>query len=337
MKEILVIGGTGAQGLPVVKAISSSKEFSAKVLTRNAGSSRAVELSKLPKVTLIEGKQDSQEDLHRAFRGVYGAWVNTDGFTLGEKNELFYGCRAFEIARHEGVQHYVYSNADFALKDANWNEDYHWGHNDAKGRVASYILAQGQEGMRSSIISTGPYMDMLSEGMFLPQEQADGSFLWANPATLQDMGHYSLWLFENIEESAGMDLRVCTDEINFQDIAATFTKVTGKKALHKHLSFEEFFPLVEPFPGALANWAAGPDAVRDESSMTFRQNFTAWWKFWGEGKARPRDIQLLDRVHPTRIKSLEEWMRVNQYDGKQKSILKGIEDLQRQAKSAAEH
>ncbi|KNG44534.1 hypothetical protein TW65_08613 [Stemphylium lycopersici] len=331
MKEILVIGGTGAQGLPVVKAISSSKEFSARVLTRNVNSSRAVELAKLPKVTLIEGNQDSQKDLHRAFCGVYGAWVNTDGFTLGEKNELFYGCRAYEIARHEGVQHYVYASADFALKDANWNEDYHWGHNDSKGRVAGYILAQGQEGMRSSVITSGPYMDMLSDAMFLPQEQADGSFLWANPA-----GHYSLWLFQNIAESAGMDLRVCTDEINFQDIATTFTKVTGKKGVHKRLDFDEYFSHAEPYPDAPANWAAGPNAPRDESSMTFRQNFTAWWKFWGHGMARPRDLQVLDRIHPKRIKSLEEWMRIVQYDGKPKSILKGAEDLQRQAQSLAE-
>jgi hypothetical protein len=85
------------------------------------------------------------------------------------------------------VEHYVYATVDFALKDANWKEDYHWGHNDAKGRVADYILAQGQEGIRSSLITTGPYMDMLSDGMFLPQEQADGSFVWANPASMFQM------------------------------------------------------------------------------------------------------------------------------------------------------
>jgi hypothetical protein len=204
MREVLVIGGTGAQGLPVVKcacrvnpvllsalldsvpnlpaALSSSQRFAVRVLTRDAKSARAQELEKLPNVTLVEGRQDNQQDLHRAFHGVYGAWVNTDGFTLGEKNELFYGCRAYEIARHEGVQHYVYACADFALKHANWDENFHWGHNDAKGRVAEYILAQGQEGMRSSVITTGPYMDMLWDGMFVPTQQPDGSFVWANPA-----------------------------------------------------------------------------------------------------------------------------------------------------------
>lgn len=152
------------------------------MLTRNAKSERAQLLAALPNVTLIEGRQDSQQDLHRAFRGVYGAWVNTDGFTIGEKNELYYGFRAYEIARHEGVQHYVYAATDYALKDANWDEKYHWGHNDAKGRVAEFILAQGQSGMKASVLTTGPYMDMLHDGLFQPKEQEDGSFVWANPA-----------------------------------------------------------------------------------------------------------------------------------------------------------
>ena len=82
------------------------------------------------------------------------------------------------------MQHYVYAGTDFALKNANWNEHYHWGHNDAKGRVAEFILAQGQTGMKSSIITTGPYMDMLLDGMFVPKEQPDGSFVWANPASM---------------------------------------------------------------------------------------------------------------------------------------------------------
>lgn len=153
------------------------------MLTRDSGSSRARYLAALPNVTLIEGRQDNQKDLHAAFRGVYGAWVNTDGFTLGEKNELFYGIRAYEIARHEGVQHYIYACTDYALKNANWDEKYHWGHNDAKGRVGEFILAQDQKGMKSSLITTGPYMEMLIDGLFVPKEQPDGSLMWINPAS----------------------------------------------------------------------------------------------------------------------------------------------------------
>jgi uncharacterized protein YbjT (DUF2867 family) len=339
MKEVLVIGGTGAQGLPVVKALSSSKQFSVRVLTRDAKSTRAQEIAKLPNVSLVEGRQDDQKDLHKAFKGVYGAWVNTDGFTLGEKNELFYGCRAYEIARYQGVQHYVYACADFALKHTNWDENYHWGHNDAKGRVAEYILAQGQGGMKSSVLTAGPYMNMLWDGMFVPTQQTDGTFVWANPAksgkipliALEDIGHYSLWLFNNPQESAGLDLKIATDEVSFADIAAVFTEVTGKKGVHQYVPLDEYLPAAEPFPNAPANFSAGPSAVRDESTMTWRQNFSVWWRYWGEGRAERRDFALLDRIHPGRIKSLGEWMKIVHYDGLPKNVLKGVEDLKRAA------
>jgi hypothetical protein len=104
-------------------------------LTRDPTSARAKTLEALPNVTLIKGTQDSQADLHRAFKGVYGAWVNLDGFILGEMKELFFAFRAYEIARHEGVKHYVWANCDYALRIAGWREEFHWGHNDAKGRV----------------------------------------------------------------------------------------------------------------------------------------------------------------------------------------------------------
>ena len=172
------------------KALSNSGRYAARVLTRNLTSERAKNIARLPNVSLIQGSQDNQEDLHRALNGVWGAWVNTDGFTIGEKNELFYGIRAYEIARHERVQHYVYAATDYAVKDANWNEKYHWGHNDAKGRVADFILGQDQKGMTSSVLTTGPYMNMLYDGMLVPQQHSDGSFVWANPASKQALFYY---------------------------------------------------------------------------------------------------------------------------------------------------
>lgn len=179
-------------------ALANSGRYSVRVLTRNAQSSRAQDLLKLPNVGLIQGKQDSQSDLHAAFKGVYGAWVNTDGFTLGEKAELFYGIRAYEIARAEGVQHYVYANIEYALKNAGWDEAYHAGHHDAKGRVGEFILAQGQDGdMKASLLSTGPYLNMFFDGMYVPEEKEDGSFVWANPASTSSdpvLTHYCVLL-----------------------------------------------------------------------------------------------------------------------------------------------
>lgn len=115
--------------------------------------------------------------------------------------ELFYGFRAYEIARHEKVQHYVWANCDYALRIAGWDEQYHWGHNDAKGRIGGmtsirklffsveltpeidFILAQGQQSMKSTLFTVGPYMDMLLDGMFHPSEvHEDGTVVWENPS-----------------------------------------------------------------------------------------------------------------------------------------------------------
>ncbi|KAK3670046.1 hypothetical protein LTR78_010077 [Recurvomyces mirabilis] len=316
MREVLVIGGTGAQGLPVVKALSQSGRYTARVLTRNLGSKRAREISKLSNVTLIQGSQDNQKDLHKAFKGVWGAWVNTDGFTLGEKNELFYGIRAYEIARHEGVQHYIYAGTDYAVKDADWDANFHWGHNDAKGRVADLILSHKHDGMKVSVLTTGPYMDMLFD------ERGKIPLI-----AVEDVGAYSLWMFENPSESTGLQLKVATDAVTFEEIAGVFTKVTGKKAVHEYVPLEQYLLAAEPYPDAPANWAAGPDAPRDESTMTWRENFGPWWRYWGEGFCENRDFALLDRIHPKRIKSLEEWMRLVGYNGQAKPVLKGAEDL----------
>ncbi|EXK76737.1 hypothetical protein FOQG_18529 [Fusarium oxysporum f. sp. raphani 54005] len=336
LKEIAVIGGTGAQGMPVVQALSQSGRYRVRVLTRNPESSRAKQLAALPNVSLLQGTQDNQQDLHNIFQGVYGAWVNLDGFTLGEKDELFYGFRAYEIARSEHVQHYVWANIEYALEIANFDEKYHCGHMESKGRVGKFILAQGQETMKSTLFSTGPYMDMLIDGMFTPQEQPDGSYLWVNPApsevklpliALCDVGVYNLWIFDNPSESAGIDLSVVTDNVSFEEIARVFKEVTGKPAAHKSVPFEKYAPLAEPYPGAYVNWALGPDAARDDSVMSWRENFGAWWRYWGDGITAPRDTEILDRIHPKRIKSLAAWMQHVGYDGASPGgVLKMVED-----------
>lgn len=97
-------------------------------------------MNALPNVTLLQDSQDNETNLREAFEGVYGAYVLLDAFTLGEMAELYYGFRAYEIARAEGVKHYVWSNCDYALKIAGWDESYHWGHNDAKGRIGGKLF-----------------------------------------------------------------------------------------------------------------------------------------------------------------------------------------------------
>ncbi|KAL7931418.1 hypothetical protein V8C35DRAFT_116491 [Trichoderma chlorosporum] len=119
-------------------------------------------------------------------------------------------------------------------------------------------------------------MDMLFDGICVPKEQDDGLCVWANPASdgkipsiaLEDVRFNNLWTFDNPHESAGLDLEVATDQVSMLCISETFTRVTGKKALHRRLPLEEYLQKAEPYPNAPVSWAAGPNAVRAKSIMT---------------------------------------------------------------------
>lgn len=108
-KLILVIGGTGAQGVPIVETLANASEsgpaYRVRVLTRDPASSRAQALVAHPNVELLKGTATNDDDLNKAFEGVYGAFVNIDGFQIGEKAELFWGIRSYEISRLHGVKH----------------------------------------------------------------------------------------------------------------------------------------------------------------------------------------------------------------------------------------
>jgi uncharacterized protein YbjT (DUF2867 family) len=74
--RILVVGGTGAQGIPVVKGLVKDKKYFCRILTRDAKSARAQQLLALGNVELVEGTFASEQDLRNGFRGCDGAFVN---------------------------------------------------------------------------------------------------------------------------------------------------------------------------------------------------------------------------------------------------------------------
>jgi len=177
---------------------------------------------------------------------------------------------------------------------------------------------------------------MLLDGMLMPEEEhEDGTLVWINPSedgkiplvALEDVGVFVKWIFDHPERSTGINLEMATDQVSWSDITAAYTKVTGKKGIHKRISFDEYLPKKEPYPNAPANWAnenTDPSLV----TMTWRENFTAWWKFWGQGLGATRDMALMDEIYPGRIKSVEDWMRkVGYQGGKRGSVLKDVGDV----------
>ena len=80
-KRILVIGGTGAQGFAVVKALLEADEpFAVRVLSRNPDADHVRKTFKgYPQVEFVRGSFMEFYSVEQALQECYGVYVNTDG------------------------------------------------------------------------------------------------------------------------------------------------------------------------------------------------------------------------------------------------------------------
>lgn len=345
--KVFVIGGTGAQGIPVIQGLVNDKAFKVRILTRDTNSARSKALEALGNVELVEGTWANEETLHRGFRGCQYAFVNIDGFNSGEKTEMFWAIRAYEIAMEEGIKFFVYGNLDYVYKKSGYDPKCRSGHYDGKGRIGEWILQQTKTNgnrMGATLFTTGPYIEMaISSATIMSPFIEDDVVVWEVPlgdgavahVALDDCAYYVRWLFDHQEESNGMDLEVAIDHITYHDIATAFTKVTGKPAKCIDLSMEEYW---EHGPVAMVprDMPAGYNATADDpATMSFRDNFSGFWNMWrmsgGNRGVVKRNYALLDRIHPDRIRSAEQWFHLEDEKGRKAGrggLWERVQDLQ---------
>ncbi|KAH7385050.1 hypothetical protein BKA64DRAFT_748520 [Cadophora sp. MPI-SDFR-AT-0126] len=342
-ETVLVIGGTGAQGAAVVKELSLTNNYTIHVLTRTTTSSSALTLSSLPHVTLIAGSPLDETDLKSSLAGTSIVFVNLNGFAIGEKAEIYWGIRIFELAAENGVRHFIWGSLDSSYKISGFQPRFRTGHFDGKAKVADWISAQPKDGKMSwSVLTSCMYVEMLSEFLKPAPEVVAGEEVMVFKAPvgdgkppfiyLKDLGRYARWIVENPEESRGLNLRIATESVGWDDIAKAFSEVTGQKAIFKDVTLDEYFASgAFPDADAKVGHSVGHD---DETLQTYRQNFSGFWNTWKESVLQ-RDYEFLDRILPDRVKSVKEWMGLTGYTGQPGSVLKDYVDLGEARKAAA--
>lgn len=287
--KVFVIGGTGAQGIPVIRGLVKDKAYVCRVLTRSTTSERAKTLVALGNIELMEGSFANEDTLRVGFRGCDYAFVNIDGFNSGEKTEMFWTIRAYELALEEGVKFFIYGNLDYGYKKGSYDPKFRCGHYDGKGRMAEWILLQTKENgdrMGAAIFTTGPYMEMsLGKGTPMSPVVEDGTVIWKVPlgtgavphVSLDDCEYYVRYMFDHQDRFNGFDLEVAIQHVHYDELAQAFTKVTGKPAKYVDVDLDTYWqsgPLSRAgaFP---AGYNAAPD---DPATLTVRENFTGFWQ-----------------------------------------------------------
>lgn len=262
--------------------------------------------------------------------------MQIDGFNSGEKTEIFWTIRAYELAIEEGIKFYVHGNLDYVYKKSGFDPKFRTGHYDAKGRMSEWILSQNTHNahrMGAAIFTTGPYIEMAiaSSTVFTPTIEK-GVATWRVPlgekgggvvhVALEDCEYYARWMYDNPERIVGQDLEVAIEHVSYHDLAKAFEKVTGHPAQYIETSLEDFWnrgPMRH-----VAKTASGYNSdLNDPAAMTFQQNFTGFFNMWryshgnDEKAVIKRDYKLLDEIFPGRSKTAEEWFRREDAKGKQ--------------------
>lgn len=313
-------------------ALASDGTYSVRVISRSASSKESKELASIPGVTVFEGNTYDELTLRKAFDGVQYVFANTNGFAIGEKAEIYWGIRLYELAREFGVKHFIYASLEYASKLGNFQPKYRTGHLDGKGKVADYISAQPTTPMAWSVLTSCLYIEGLSEMLAPHPNPSDPSTLvffaplgdGACPLIyLKDYGSYARWMLDSPSKSNGTQLHVATEDIKWKDLATVFTEVTGKKSVYKDITLDEYFNL-----GILGDpevKVAHSATYNDPTLFTIRENFSGFFNTWKDNLTK-RDYKLLDEILPGRVKSVKEWMEKTGYTGEPSSVLKDYRD-----------
>jgi hypothetical protein len=158
--------------------------------------------------------------------------------------------------------------------------------------------------------------------------RSDGTVVFATPiqnghmnvVALSDIAWWTRYTFDNRTSTSGKQLAIASDVVTFDHVAEVFTRVTGKPAVHKKLTIDEWFACFKDVDRSLGN----PTGIT-EGVATIRESFSAFWRLWRDDIIK-RDMEWIRSVHPG-TRSLETWMRETSYEGSTgANVLKSVDD-----------
>lgn len=262
-KVIAIIGGTGAQGGGLVRAILNDPgyEFTARAVTRNAGSDKAKELSKRS-VEVVEADASDLESLKKAFKGAYGAFCVTNYWEyFSPEKEKDHAKNMATAAKDAGLSHVIWSTLEDTREWIPLNDNrmptlmgnYKVPHFDGKGESNKYFK---DAGVPTTFMIASFYWDNLIYFGMGPKKDPNGKYALTFPMgdkklagiASEDIGKCALGIFKNKGKYIGKTLGIAGEHLTGYEMA---------KKLSKALNIDVYYNEVSPetyrgfgFPGA---------------------------------------------------------------------------------------
>ena len=254
---ILVTGATGNQGGSVARELLASG-YRVKAMTRNPTSEAAQALA-AQGAELIGADLDDPSSLERALADLWGVFAVQNTWEAGVEREEEQGKRIAEIARRQGVQHYVYSSVGSAHRATGIP------HFDNKWRVEETVRSLGFPSY--TILRPVFFMENWLSPWFKPGIDQGKLMVGLRPETVlqmiavQDIGRYGRLAFERHQELNGRAIDIAGDQLTMPQTAAVLSEITGRQITFEPVPLEQVREFSEDF-ALMLEWfdAVGYDA-----------------------------------------------------------------------------
>jgi uncharacterized protein YbjT (DUF2867 family) len=262
-KVIAVVGGTGAQGGGLVRAILNDPEggFRARVLTRKADSDKAKDL-KDRGAEVIEADIDDKESIINAFKGAYGAYCVTNFWEhFSPERELKQAKNMAEAGKEAGLEHVIWSTLEDTRKWVPLDDDrmptlmekYKVPHFDAKGEADDYF---SDSKVPYTLLFTSFYWDNFIHFGMGPQPDENGNLAITLPMdnkplpgiAAEDIGKCAYGIFKAGDSYKNKIVAIAGEHLTGKEMAETFSDVYGKPIKYNAVAPEVYRNF--DFPGA---------------------------------------------------------------------------------------
>jgi len=262
-KLITVVGGTGAQGGGLVRAILNDKNspFRVRALTRDPKSEKAKALA-AQGAEVMAANVDDLESLKKAFAGSYGVFCVTFFWDhMSAEKEQEEARKMAQAAKAAGVQHVIWSTFEDTRKWVPLNDNrmptlkgkYKVPHFDGKAEADAYFT---ELGVPTTFLYTSFYWDNMIFFGAGPVKGPDGVLAITFPMddkklpamAAEDIGKCALGIFKRGKEFIGKTIGVAGEFLTGTQMAASLTKALGKEVRYNAVTPEVYRSF--PFPGA---------------------------------------------------------------------------------------